>query len=215
MATTIAAIATSMIADLTHTDKPSSEDDVLTDTEFNIDTSDITNYQLILKKLDQLDKEWSIVIHKMELGLLDFIIAVPGTLFGVIGCPILAIWYYHKYQSWLYPFSCFVVVAINHTAKYIFGRKRPLQSNCGKKLIPLKKMHHDPAMPSGDTAQAAVAAATMIYHGYSYNWAFVIPASAFARVYFGSHYIGDTIVGGIFAWGVTWAINSCFGSTFE
>ena len=88
---------------------------------------------------------------------------------------------------------------------------RPLTSNCGKKLIPLKKMHHDPAMPSGDTAQASVAAATMIYHGYSWYWSLIVPASAFARVYFGSHFIGDTIVGGTFAFILTWAINSYFG----
>jgi len=209
MATKIAAIATSMIADLTHTGKTMSDEEIL-DNHKEVALDDYTSYQLLLRKLDEIDKDWSDVIHKLELGVFDVVIAIPATLFGVIGCPILAVWYYNKYRSWVYPLSCFIVVAINHTSKYIFARKRPRTSNCGKKLIPLKKMHHDPSMPSGDTAQSAVAAATMIFHGYSYKWSLIVFASAFGRVYFGSHYIGDTIVGGAFAWVVTWAINSYF-----
>merc|ERR1711920_967273 len=100
--------------------------------------------------------------------------------------------------------NCFVVVVINHTAKYLFNRRRPLAADCGHKMIPLQKMHIDPAMPSGDTAQASVAAVTMIMSGYSPYWALIIPASAFARVYFGSHWIGDTLVGGVFGAAVTW-----------
>merc|ERR1712228_581066 len=134
-----------------------------------------------------------------------------GTLFGVIGTPLLAVWYYYKFNSFLYPFSCLTVVIINHSLKYIIGRKRPSSSNCAQKKIPLNEMHHDPAMPSGDTAQAAVCAATMIYHGYTCNWLNIIPASAFARVYFGSHYISDTVVGAALGYSVAWAINEYFG----
>eukprot|EP01084_Bolivina_argentea_P303836 524670_1 len=203
MASKIASIASSMIADIID---PKSEDSFIIDNDTK--NINISSYALILKKVDKIDKYLSKEIHKLELHYFDFIIAIPGTLFGVIGCPILAIWYYNKYNSYLYPFNCFIIVVINHTLKYVIARKRPLTSNCGNKLIPLKKMHHDPAMPSGDTAQSAVAAATMIYHGYSLYWLSLIPASAFARVYFGSHYIGDTIVGGLMGFIITWGINS-------
>eukprot|EP00485_Elphidium_margaritaceum_P002578 CAMPEP_0202694874 /NCGR_PEP_ID=MMETSP1385-20130828/8617_1 /ASSEMBLY_ACC=CAM_ASM_000861 /TAXON_ID=933848 /ORGANISM="Elphidium margaritaceum" /LENGTH=215 /DNA_ID=CAMNT_0049350801 /DNA_START=101 /DNA_END=748 /DNA_ORIENTATION=+ len=215
MATKIAAIATSMISDLAliGADKtsPDEETELIDDTQLHLSKMDGTLLRLCLQKLDAIDKEWSDAIHKLEFGVIDFLIAIPATLFGVIGCPFLAVWYYHKYESLLYPMNCLVVVIVNHTAKYIFNRKRPKFVSCGKKMIPLKRMHHDPAMPSGDTAQSAVAAVTLLYHGYNICWSLIVPASAFARVYFGSHYIGDTIVGAVFAWCMSYAIHICFG----
>ena len=72
-----------MLADLTHADKTSSsDDDALTDNDFIMQTTN---------KLPTHSKKTRPNGQRMEyrhtqngIGILDFIIAVPGTLFGVI-----------------------------------------------------------------------------------------------------------------------------------
>lgn len=158
-------------------------------------------FKNLINICDSLDKSSSDIIHKMQFGIFDYIILIPGTMFGVFGVPILAIFEW-KWQSFTnnynfrYIYSVLLTVTLSEIMKYIVGRVRPNPNNLGLKKLNLRKMHDSGSMPSGDTAQAGVAALTLLKHGYSPLLCFaMIPFGAFGRVYFGSHYIGDCIVG--------------------
>lgn len=150
-----------------------------------------------MNQIDNIDRVISNFIHKLEFGYLDVLILIPGTAFGVWGVPIFVIWYWYIYNSPLLLIAVVITVIINETIKHFVGRVRPDPATLGKKLINLRSIHNNPSMPSGDTAQASVTAITLIYHGYSYLWLLAIPFGAFGRIYFGSHWIGDCIIGGL------------------
>ena len=52
-----------------------------------------------LNYLNQIDKQYSDIIHKLELGILDYLIFIPGVAFGVWGVPIFVIWFYYYYKT--------------------------------------------------------------------------------------------------------------------
>jgi membrane-associated phospholipid phosphatase len=52
-------------------------------------------------------------------------------------------------------------------------------------------------MPSGDSAQAAVWACVLGRAFSSYAPFVLIPCTMFARVFYGAHWVGDTIVGAV------------------
>ena len=161
----------------------------------------------MFSSLDLIDREYSEIIHRWEFGLWDILVIIPGTIFGVWGVPFLVIWYYWVYQSPLFLVGVIVTTIINESLKHVFKRVRPDPNKIGKKIIDLRKVHNNPSMPSGDTAQASVMAVTLLYHGYSYLWLLVIPIGAFGRIYFGSHFIGDCIVGAILGVISAYAVN--------
>jgi len=154
-----------------------------------------------LKKLDELDKIYSDKIHKLSFGYWDYLMVIPGTIFGVFAVPLFCLYYLkiiNKNEIPIYPYCVLFTVINTELLKILIGRNRPLHKQLGKKLINLRKVHNSGSMPSGDVAQASVTAMTMIYHGYSSLWLFVlVPFGTFGRVYFGSHYIGDCIIGSL------------------
>lgn len=151
----------------------------------------------LLKKIDELDRSVSSIIHKWSWGYFDILVFLPATAFGVMGIPFLVIWWYWQYNSPILFIAVIVVVAINESLKHFIHRERPLPEDLGEKWPNLRKIHNNPAMPSGDTAQAAVAAVTLVCHGFSFWFLLAIPVGAFGRIYYGSHWIGDCIVGAL------------------
>ena len=100
-----------------------------------------------------------------------------------------------------------IVLSINESLKYVIGRPRPSIEDIARKWPNLRGIHNNPSMPSGDTAQASVAAVTLIYHGFSGWFVLAIPLGAFGRVYYGSHWIGDCIIGAAIGAILTFCVN--------
>ena len=160
-----------------------------------------------MEKLDSIDRKLSGIIHKWSWGYFDILVLIPATIFGVWGVPCLVIWWFYQYKSPLFLIAVVVTLSINESLKYVISRPRPLLQDLGKKWPNLRKIHNNPAMPSGDTAQASVAAVTLIYHGFSPWFILVIPFGAFGRIYYGSHWIGDCIIGAILGALLTFCVN--------
>ena len=75
-----------------------------------------------------------------------------------------------------------------------FGRQRPILIN-ENRLIDLRTRETNKAFPSGDTAHSSLFAFFILLHLQSPYWVFVVPLTAFARIYYQCHWIGDTIAG--------------------
>ena len=68
----------------------------------------------------------------------------------------------------------------------------------------LRSYEHNFSLPSGDSAQSALFCTLMFLNYGSVLPLCMVPATMLARVYFGAHWIGDTVVGA--AIGVAWAV---------
>mmetsp|Transcript_25420 Transcript_25420/g.28230 ORF Transcript_25420/g.28230 Transcript_25420/m.28230 type:complete len:151 (+) Transcript_25420:200-652(+) len=113
----------------------------------------------------------------------------------------------------LYLSSILLTVIISQSCKYFFGRDRPSVINTDQKFN-LRKLEGNCSMPSGDTAQAANWSVFMSINftlrGSLSESIFLLAwlPSAFARIYFQCHWIGDTIVGAFIGIGVALLIDS-------
>lgn len=110
------------------------------------------------------------------------------------------------FSSCLYLVTSLTVLVTNEVMKRTIMRSRPnLHSvNSVMNLDGIFLIKKSSSMPSGDTAQSTVFAVTMIYtmnyyfsEGHMGYWWFLltIPICGFGRIYFGKHWIGDTICG--------------------
>jgi len=81
--------------------------------------------------------------------------------------------------------------------KKSFGRKRPsIEVTRRKHFNPLLQLSRERpwSFPSGDSAQAGCWSGVVGCSGVLWGWA-VFPLAMFARVYYGAHYVLDTLVG--------------------
>jgi len=81
--------------------------------------------------------------------------------------------------------------------KNIFHRRRPGIEVTNRKLLnPVMRLNRERcwSFPSGDSAQAACWAAVIGLSSFYWAWG-VFPLTMFARVYYGAHYILDTLAG--------------------
>ncbi len=78
-------------------------------------------------------------------------------------------------------------------AKRMVGRHRP--RHFAARRYNVRMLINNPAMPSGDSAQAAVWACVLSRLFGTPVFLALIPSTMFARVFYGAHWIGDTIVG--------------------
>eukprot|EP01084_Bolivina_argentea_P185263 319491_1 len=165
-----------------------------------------------LYSMDRYDKHYSSIIYQAECGsLCELILLIPTFSFSMIGIPILIIIYGVIFKSILYGLNVLICLICNEIIKRIIKRQRPClikETNLWpwmSAIVNTLTVSHTPSMPSGDTAQSVVFAISIIYtmnyhfvSTYSYLWwiiVLIIPFTVFGRVYFGQHYIGDTLVG--------------------
>ena len=87
--------------------------------------------------------------------------------------------------------------------KRFFGRLRPSDRIRVLRTFNLRSLEHNFSLPSGDSAQAALWACLAAWTYHSPLPLLIVPATMVGRVYFGAHYLGDTIVGA--AIGALWA----------
>jgi len=157
--------------------------------------------------IDAIDRRLSHIIHQLRLGPLDFLI-LPGTyLFGymVTLTSYPALYFFHSWDAF-----AFILVAgaifqmLSRSMKMLFNRTRPNRLDCPPRMIYRHALEKGNdvhgvdigAMPSSDTGCAAMVAGVLLAAGMPVFPTILIPVyAAFARMYWGYHWLGDTIVG--------------------
>merc|ERR1719295_2425129 len=156
-----------------------------------------------LNKLDAVDKKLSNYIFKSSPGkVMDVIIAIGCLAFSYFGFPLWIVLYVVIMQSYLYALCVLVSIVVTQIMKRCFKRPRPRMGDLGVRwfYLQFEDVSAEHSFPSGDTAQAAVFSVTLGYSIDEYYWlgmACVVPFVALGRVYYGRHYIGDTLGGAI------------------
>ena len=152
--------------------------------------------------MQHLDRLASRSIHDLALGPLDYLLVVPGMLFGVYIMPFtlaaIGLWLGWKVAA-LGIAASITTVAITDPLKLYFSRERPEQLEA-KRRVRIRKLVKNPSFPSGDSAQAALIALLLwancgVEDWRRHMWLLLVPSCMFARVYFGAHWLGDTIAG--------------------
>ena len=90
------------------------------------------------------------------------------------------------------------LAALTSTIKRITDRGRP--QPLAPRALAVRALATSPSFPSGDSAQAALVTTLLILAGPfedARRWLFLplAPCCMFGRVYFGAHWIGDTVGG--------------------
>jgi undecaprenyl-diphosphatase len=169
--------------------------------------------------MNALDQSISRRIHNLRAPWLDYALLPPGLMFGSFGVPVLIV-ALGAWLGWRFGFACTLAaistVALTGPLKHYLGRPRP-EAMPGHRAFSLRKLVNNPALPSGDSAQAGMFAAMLVLAGPfddGRRWVFVAlaPLCMFSRVYYGAHWIGDTVVGAVIGALVGTAYAVWFGS---
>lgn len=151
----------------------------------------------MITQLINSDLQLSRTVHQLELGIFDFTIAVFALLCSVWGVPILIYLVFTNFGqsiAAIYMLLTLLGVIVTSQLKRVIDRERPKVH--GKRLIPLRWMENNASFPSGDSFQAAIFSVLMIYASGAWIYYFtILPLVMFARVYFGFHWISDTLCG--------------------
>uniref|UniRef100_A0A7S3XII7 Phosphatidic acid phosphatase type 2/haloperoxidase domain-containing protein n=1 Tax=Oxyrrhis marina TaxID=2969 RepID=A0A7S3XII7_OXYMA len=79
--------------------------------------------------------------------------------------------------------------------KRVTNRERPRVEHLGPRQVSIRGMETNKSFPSGDSAQACLFFGFVAAHTGNPWICFGLPAVMFARVYFGFHFIADTVFG--------------------
>ena len=143
---------------------------------------------------------------------------VPTFAYSFIGIALLCLAYTLSVRSLLHLVNLVLVLVANEVIKRSIERPRPDHVTVAQRMLDLDGVFlvkHSCSMPSGDTAQAAAFALTVLHSvDYQMAWCWVlltIPVAGFGRIYFGKHYIGDTLCGALEATLICCAVNGTVG----
>lgn len=177
-----------------------------------------TAAKTILGPVQKLDHTLSRPIHHLKLGRLDYVLAVPGLMFGSYGMPVtilaLALWAGWRFGA-VAAMASVTTLALTGPLKHYFARPRPADLP-HTRAVGLRRLVNNPAFPSGDSAQAAMLATLLVVVGPvdgpgSWCFAALVPLCMFSRVYYGAHWVGDTVAGAVLGIGVGAVYAGWFG----
>ena len=165
--------------------------------------------------MKQLDHSLSERVHRLELGVGDYLLVVPGMLFGSYVMPLtiisLSFWLGWRFGA-LAVMTALTTLAITNPLKHWIGRDRP-EPLTTLRVFKLRKLVNNPSFPSGDSAQAGAMILLVILFA-PWPWSLLalplIPLCMFSRVYYGAHWFGDTIAGVAIGCGVALAYGFWF-----
>lgn len=152
----------------------------------------------VFRRAELYDQKLSGLLHRAEFGAGDAFVFVPAMLFSVYSFPIVLLLTFIAvpFSVWLqFLLSCITTLVLCLGFKHVAGRIRPGAHTLGHKRMNLRSLEKNNAMPSGDSAQAAVFSVLIALHFQQPLVLLLIPAAMFGRVYFGCHWIMDTVAG--------------------
>ena len=140
-----------------------------------------------VKHADRADKELSRILHRAQLGYLDYLIVVPGMAFGTYFMPLTIglICYCHKERTkivYLTVASSICTVLVSEVLKKSTRRARPNLEGIAPRAFNLRGLLSNYSFPSGDTAQAGVAGTILAFAGTSRGLWPVLPLSTMYAV---------------------------------
>mmetsp|Transcript_119461 Transcript_119461/g.273715 ORF Transcript_119461/g.273715 Transcript_119461/m.273715 type:complete len:202 (-) Transcript_119461:17-622(-) len=165
------------------------------------------------------DVAWSNRIHQLSLGGLDYPLLLPALITSYVGVPLMLLgifvcmgWrsaaaYLVGVRCTVFLFwGCHLLVARTSAQvlatllstsgmKRVTNRERPRLEHIGLRKVSIRGMETNKSFPSGDSAQACLFFCFLAAFTGKLWVCFGIPAVMFARVYFGFHFIADTVFG--------------------
>eukprot|EP01138_Halocafeteria_seosinensis_P014155 gb/GECG01014453.1/.p1 GENE.gb/GECG01014453.1/~~gb/GECG01014453.1/.p1 ORF type:complete len:359 (+),score=24.10 gb/GECG01014453.1/:1-1077(+) len=162
------------------------------------DLDDLPKGQKLLRSVLAYDREWSCMVQNWKWPLLDLLLFPFAMTFGTYGIPvILAIMLpiAPAVLSLVMIVSNILTVILTSIGKKHFRRVRPTALRFAHRKPDVRALVNNESFPSGDSAQAAVVAFVMACYTGESKYLCIIPLTMWARVHFGCHWIGDTIVG--------------------
>jgi membrane-associated phospholipid phosphatase len=164
------------------------------------------------------DTTLSARIHKSPSSFVrEAILAPAGVLFSSHGLPCVLVVLWLAAGRWLALWllaSTMATLAATESLKRYFGRPRPQEGALAPRRLSLRPTigAKSCAFPSGDSAQAMqIVSLLILLAGWDPRWMCVVPMTMLARVYYGCHWVGDTIagcaVGGAVA-SIAWACSA-------
>lgn len=97
----------------------------------------------------------------------------------------------------------------NSSLKSFFVRPRPDERRLGHKTYNLRTALKNHSFPSGDSAIAGCWSAGMVKATGTFIPWFATPLAMFGRIYFGCHYVCDTLVGASMGIGIFYLTDAC------
>jgi len=165
-----------------------------------------------LSVFDRIDKHFSGYLHRMNLGIIDYLLVIPGLICSSHCVPGIIILTYLTISikfGIFFTISSVLTVVLTEIMKKNTQRDRPDFHTINSRHMNLRSLLTNFSFPSGDSAQSAVLAFVFYYY-YSNNnnnnhnhnnllpselYLLIMPIVMFARVYFGCHWISDVLIG--------------------
>jgi len=153
----------------------------------------------LTRKLHRIDLSLSGPIHHLALGFyLECFVLIWAQVFSVWFTPltftISCFFLGTKHGMTLLIAGIFTPI-VNSTLKGLFLRERPNQWSISYRHFNLRKALKNHSFPSGDSAEAGCWSVSVALSYSAYSPLLIFPLTMFARVYFGAHYVCDTLVG--------------------
>jgi hypothetical protein len=153
----------------------------------------------LLHFLEEADQTVSTPVHSLPSPLLlEAVVLVPALLFSAYAVPVLlalAFAFLPPPFALLCGGGCILTLGLTTFLKRYFRRIRPGLHAAAHRRFNIRSWEKASAMPSGDSAQAALWCTLAAWRFDEPRILLLIPCTQFGRVFFACHWWGDTFVG--------------------